>query len=92
MKKAIRVLVLGASVTCALVFGGVNAAQAQKWPVLPKEFFGGLTGSGTDQHNACESRFGPLGSPGTSSGGSGGAPAQSAPAGGLGSDCQNTRG
>ncbi|MGP3938334.1 MULTISPECIES: hypothetical protein [Streptomyces] len=92
MKKAIRVVVLGASVACALLFGGVNVAQAQKWPVLPMEFFGGLTGSGTDQRNACESRFGPLGAPGTSSGGSSSTPAQPAPAGGLGSDCQNTRG
>ncbi|MBP2061138.1 hypothetical protein J2Z30_002146 [Streptomyces iranensis] len=92
MKKVIRVVVLGVSVACALVFGGVNVAQAQKWPVLPKEFFGGVSGSGTNQNNECRSGFGALGSPGTSGGGSSNAPAQSVPAGGLGSTCQNVRG
>ncbi len=92
MKKLIRVLVLGASVSCALVFGGVNAAQAQQWPGLPAEFFRGLTTVGTDQQNQCDSRL----SLGT--GGGGGPAAVSAAAaqpgsgGGSGSDCRNTRG
>ncbi len=92
MKRVIRLLVLGTSVACALVFGGVNAAQAQKWPILPKEFFGGVSGPGTNQNNECRSGFGSLGTPGTSSGGSSSTPAQPAPAGGLGSNCRNIHG
>lgn len=91
MKKVIRLAVLGVSVACALVFGGVNAAQAQKWPILPKEFFSGLTGPGTNQDNECDSKLS-LGAPGTSGGGSSSTPAQPGPPGGFGSNCQNTRG
>lgn len=92
MKKLIRVLVLGTSMTCALAFGGVNAAQAQKWPILPQEFFSGLTTPGPDQHNECSSKSS-LGVPGeTGTGGGSSGAAQPGPPGGFGSDCRNTRG
>lgn len=92
MKKLIRVWVLGASVICALVFGGVNAAQAQQWPGLPDEFFRGLTALGPDQDNQCDSRLS-VGSPADSvTAGVGAGAAQPGSAGGSGSDCRNTRG
>ncbi len=92
MKRVIRLLVLGTSVACALVFGGVNAAQAQKWPILPKELFGGVPGAGTNQSNECSTKSS-LGVPGeTGTGGGSSSAAQPGPPGGYGSNCQNTRG
>ncbi|AEM82284.1 hypothetical protein [Streptomyces violaceusniger] len=92
MKKLIRVLVLGTSVSCALVFGGVNAAQAQQWPGLPDAFFRGLTTLGPDQDNQCDSRLS-VGSPVDSVGaGVSASAAQPGSTGGSGSDCRNTRG
>ncbi|OPF81342.1 hypothetical protein VT50_0209700 [Streptomyces antioxidans] len=92
MKKVIRVVVLGTSVTCALVFGGVNVAQAQQWPGLPGDFFSDLTTLGPGQHNRCDSRLS-LGTP--EDGGTGGVGAsalQPGSADGPGSTCRNTRG